>query len=340
GAATVNVAHTGINVARGFYAENLTTSAAGKVVVNATNSNGTWQAGDYTVIQYGTSFTGSASHFQVGTIAGLAPQQTASISNVPGIGIVLRIVGDSLTWTGDQSANWGTTPVGGAFNWNYPSNNENSEFTNGNPVLFDDSAERFTVNLTSNVSPSSTVFDNNFNNYTISSTGGFGISGSGSLIKNGEGTVTLTTTNTYTGSTTVNAGILELGNGTTDGSVSTSSLITVNGGSLVFNLTGSHTYSNPIAGTTFALITKRGAGSLTLSGDNTFSGDLVLEAGVLNLNSPTAFGVAPGFLTIQGGTLNNTSGAAVISTVNKPQKWDADFTFTGTNDLALGTGAV
>ncbi|RYD21097.1 MAG: hypothetical protein EOP88_12610 [Verrucomicrobiaceae bacterium] len=341
GAATVNVVHSGTNLSRGFFADKLVTNAAGKVVVNATNTNGAWLPGDYPVIEYATSFTGAASHFQVGTIAGLSAQQTATVVNVAGSGIYLRIVGDSLTWTGTQNSNWGTTAVGGSFNWNYPTNSQNAEFANGNPVLFNDSANRFTVNLTSNVSPSTTVFDNNSNDYTISSTGSFGIAGSGSLIKNGEGKVTILTTNTYTGSTTVNLGTLQLGNGTTDGSIATSGQITVNGGNLVFHLTGSnHTYANPIGGSASAIITKRGAGSLTLSGANTFAGDLVLEAGVLNLNSPTALGAATGFLTIQGGTLNNTSGAAVASTVNKPQKWEADFTFTGSNDLTLGTGAV
>lgn len=339
GAATVNVTHTGTNVTRGFYADNLTTSGAGKVVINASNTNGVWQAGDYEVIQYGTSFTGLASHFQVGTIAGLTAQQTATI-NVSGSGIFLRIVGDSLTWTGRQNSNWGTTPVGGSFNWNYPTNNQNSEFANGNPVLFNDNATRVTVNLTSNVSPSTTIFDNSTKDYILSSTGAFGIAGGGSLIKNGEGMVTILTNNTYTGSTTINAGTLQLGNGTTDGSIATSGLITANGGSLIFNLAGSHTYANPIAGNASATIYKRGAGSLTLAGNNTFAGDLVLENGVLNLNSPTALGAAPGFLTIQGGSINNTSGAAVVSTSNKPQKWEADFTFTGTHDLALGTGAV
>lgn len=339
GAATVNVVYTATNVTRGFFANNLVTNSAGKVVVNATNINGTWQAGDYPVIQYGSSFTGAASHFLVGTVAGLSPQQTATIADDGG-SIVLRIVGDSLTWTGSQNSNWGTAAVGGSFNWQYPSNSQNSEFTNGNPVLFNDSAIRFNVNLTSNVSPSTTVFDNNSpNDYTLSSTGNFGITG-GSLIKNGDGMVTITTTNTYTGSTTINAGILQLGDGTKDGSIATSGVITTNGGKLVFNLIGSHTYANPLAGSTSGIIEKKGGGSLTLSGANTFAGDLVLEAGVLNLNSPTALGAATGFLTIQGGSINNTSGAAVTSTVNKPQKWEGDFTFTGTHDLFLGTGAV
>ena len=39
-------------------------------------------------------------------------------------------------------------------------------------------------------------------------------------------------------------------------------------------------------------------------------------------------------------TINNTSGTALIASTNNLQTWNGDFTFTGTNDLNLGTGAV
>ncbi|RYD43420.1 MAG: hypothetical protein EOP85_10190, partial [Verrucomicrobiaceae bacterium] len=223
GAATINVAHSGFNASRTFFADNITTNSAGKVVVNATNSNGAWQAGDYPVIMYSGTFTGAASHFQVGTITGLAAQQTATIINAAGSGIFLRISGDSLTWTGNQNGNWGTTAIGGSSNWNYPSTGQNSEFSNGSPVLFNDNSTRLNVVLTSNVSPSTVVFDNSFSDYTITTSGSFGITGGGSLIKNGMAKVTIATINTFTGSTTINAGVLQLGNGSVDGSIATSS---------------------------------------------------------------------------------------------------------------------
>ncbi|MCB1225221.1 MAG: autotransporter-associated beta strand repeat-containing protein [Verrucomicrobiales bacterium] len=87
-----------------------------------------------------------------------------------------------------------------------------------------------------------------------------------------------------------------------------------------------------------ANLTKTGSGALTLTGANTLAGDLVLDSGTLNLNSAGASGT--GTLVINGGTLDNTSGAAVISTGNNPQTWNGDFTFTGSNDLDLGTGLV
>src|SRR6185369_16524690 len=47
-----------------------------------------------------------------------------------------------------------------------------------------------------------------------------------------------------------------------------------------------------------------------------------------------------GTLIINGGTLDNTSGAAVTVVNNKTETWSGDFTFTGTTNLSFGTGGV
>jgi hypothetical protein len=44
-------------------------------------------------------------------------------------------------------------------------------------------------------------------------------------------------------------------------------------------------------------------------------------------------------LPISGGTIDNTS-AGAITTVNYPLALNGDFTFTGTQNLNLGTGAT
>ncbi|HEX8911701.1 MAG TPA: autotransporter-associated beta strand repeat-containing protein [Humisphaera sp.] len=88
-----------------------------------------------------------------------------------------------------------------------------------------------------------------------------------------------------------------------------------------------------------ANINKTGAGALTLSGTNTGPGVVNLNAGTLNLNSTGAVG--PGGLNIANGTtLNNTSAAAVTLSGNGPTNVNGDFTFAGSNNLNLGTGAV
>jgi autotransporter-associated beta strand protein len=95
-------------------------------------------------------------------------------------------------------------------------------------------------------------------------------------------------------------------------------------------LSGNNTYDG---------LTSVTAGTLTLSGNNTgATGGVTLTSGTLNLNNANAVGT--GTLSLNGGTLNNNSGAAITLATNNAQSWGGNFTFTGTNDLDLGTGAV
>ncbi|HEY8993364.1 MAG TPA: autotransporter-associated beta strand repeat-containing protein [Lacunisphaera sp.] len=86
-------------------------------------------------------------------------------------------------------------------------------------------------------------------------------------------------------------------------------------------------------------LSKSGTGSLTLNTANTYSGGTTLNGGTLNVNNASAIGT--GSLTIAAGTtIDNTSASAVTLSTNNTQFWNGDFTFGGTNDLNLGTGAV
>jgi autotransporter-associated beta strand protein len=69
-----------------------------------------------------------------------------------------------------------------------------------------------------------------------------GISGSTfGINKTGYGTLTLTGANTYTGTTTVTGGTLNIGGGTANGSISSSSPLSMGGGTLTFTRTGTNT---------------------------------------------------------------------------------------------------
>ncbi len=98
-------------------------------------------------------------------------------------------------------------------------------------------------------------------------------------------------------------------------------------GSLV--VSGDTTFTNAV--------NKTNGGALTLSGNNSGTGAITLSAGTLNLNSATALGA--GTLTIGAGTTINTAANNTLST-NNAQNWNGDFTFTGSSDLNLGSGAV
>ncbi len=84
---------------------------------------------------------------------------------------------------------------------------------------------------------------------------------------------------------------------------------------------------------------KLGTGALTLGATNTYTGGSTLFAGTLNLNNASALGAASGTFTINGGTLDNTSGSP-LTLANYPQVWNANITFTGTTNLNLGAGPV
>jgi fibronectin-binding autotransporter adhesin len=133
-------------------------------------------------------------------------------------------------------------------------------------------------------------------------------------------------------------GIGMIGDGTSVSLKTGRVLLSGTGGNSTLTLTattGTTQFSGVISGA--GSLVKNGASTLSLAGANTFTGGTTLSAGTLNLNSAAALGT--GALTISAGTIDNTSGSA-ITLNNNAQNWNGNFTFTGTNDLNLGTGAI
>jgi autotransporter-associated beta strand protein len=85
-------------------------------------------------------------------------------------------------------------------------------------------------------------------------------------------------------------------------------------------------------------VTKDGNGMVTIACENSYAGPTTLNTGTINVNSATAIGT--GALVINGGVLDNTSGAPLTLTTNNVQTWNSNVVFSGSNDLNLGTGAV
>ncbi|WP_346296937.1 autotransporter-associated beta strand repeat-containing protein [Rhodopseudomonas sp. P1] len=107
---------------------------------------------------------------------------------------------------------------------------------------------------------------------------GGAISGTGGVSKAGIGTVVLTGTNTYSGGTTISAGILQIGNGGSTGSIAGD---VINRASLVFNRLGTYTFGGAISGT--GSVRKTGAGVTILTGANTYTGVTTISSGVLQI---------------------------------------------------------
>jgi outer membrane autotransporter protein len=106
------------------------------------------------------------------------------------------------------------------------------------------------------------------------------ISGAGSLTKTGAARLTLTGSNTYAGGTTIDAGILQIGSGGTTGSIAGN---VTNNGTLAFNRSGDLSYGGIISGT--GALNKQGSGRLVLTGQNTYTGGTVIDAGNLQIGN-------------------------------------------------------
>ena len=163
----------------------------------------------------------------------------------------------------------------------------------GNQSWTNNSASQFTV---------INGIDNGANLLTIAGTGnttisgiiGSGVTFSGGLTKNGNGTLTLSAANAYTGATTINRGTLNLGGSTANGSLD-STVLNMAGATLNYTRTG---------GTTQAFTTTNitaGANTITAVATNTLTLGSLVKTGDATVN----FGTTG---TITTSTLNDATG--------------------------------
>jgi PA14 domain/Chitobiase/beta-hexosaminidase C-terminal domain len=247
-------------------------------------------------------------------------------------------------WTAAASTNWDLTTA----NWTnlVPANT----FTNGDAVLLNDTASAFTVNLTTNVSPSSMTFSNSANNYTIGSIGGFSIAGSGGLTLAGTGTVTLNNTNTFSGVTTiVTNGTLVIGGAGRLGGGTYAANITDNG-TLNYGSTASQNITGIISGTGGLTLNAPVSTVLTIGPGTssttwyTYTGPTVVNSGELDFNfgnNPTSGIHYSSSLTINnGGTVKVLGSSALegytVTANNLPITINAGGTLTSANVIGLG----
>jgi len=107
------------------------------------------------------------------------------------------------------------------------------------------------------------------------------LSGPGGLIKDGTGTLVLTGDNSYAGGSQVNAGILQIGNGGTSGSLQGPVNLAGAGTGLVIDLASDLTLDGVISGQ--GDLVQQGAGVTTLTAANTYTGTTAITDGELRL---------------------------------------------------------
>jgi autotransporter-associated beta strand protein len=293
---------------------NLTLSGLNTVSVSGSLPNGA----NYTLFQYSGSLGGSVANL---TLTGA----TGYLTNIANT-IVLHTLATTrgptnITWVGNSVNNYWDTSV--TTNWvntgvlDYFIASDNVIFSNtggNNPF----------VSIVGSVTPNSAVV-NTASNYVFAGTGS--IDGSASLTVS-NGSLTILTTNNYTGPTTLAGGIIAtplIANSLTASGIGAASTdpanLVFNGGTLFYfggNFVTDHgvTFTNAggtidvTNGTTLTLggvivgngvLSKTDTGSLTLNMANTYSGGTVVSNGTLTLNNASSAGT--GTINLYGGNL-------------------------------------
>lgn len=277
--------------------------SGGTVVVNGTNYlNVTGSAptvGVYNLITYSGSTP--FANLRLGTLpygVGAYLQDSGSVIQLN----VTNVTVEPGTWVGNATGTWNLT---NSLDWKGATTGNPAVYYDADVVTFDDTATNFTVAIVTNVTPSSV---------TIAAAGNYLFTGSGAirggtaLTLNGSGTLTLANSNSYVGGTVINSGALQIGAGGTSGSVSGN--ITDNS-TLVFNRSDAVTYGGTIIGP--GAVVKQGAGTLTLTVVNPYTGGTTVSNGTLALVISGGPLGSPGAIR---GSLTIGPGATLLSSVN------------------------
>ena len=193
-----------------------------------------------------------------------------------------RLPGE-VVWSGSASQTWDSnTP-----NFHLSDNPSAIPFLAGDSVRFDQTSALGSITLDGTLSPASVVADHSA---ALTFTGAGSLSGSGKLEKSGSGTLTISTANTFSGGSILNAGTIVLGNVSGLGS----GTVTLRGGTFA---TGALTPPNAIvvesaatitggnAGGSHGLKAISGNGDLTLTATNVFD----LEGSLANFSGKFLF---------------------------------------------------
>jgi autotransporter-associated beta strand protein len=328
-------------------------SLSGTNFIDLTLLNGALTNGLYPLIQYSGTLSGSLSNLLVRGSAGKAAVMTNASKTISLLVTSDRVPAD-VVWKGGLSGNlWNQS---GVSNW---LNGAAADiFVFNDDVTFDDTGSTSpSVNLSGDLYPAAVTVNASVN-YTFSGSGQ--IAGPSSLTKSGSGTLTILTTNGFTGPTQIGAGVLALSvlaDGGSPSSIGAASsdpgnLLIQSGGTLRYlGLTGATDRGatlNPGGGiievtngsanltvdgtvTGSGGLTKTGPGTLTLDGTNDYSGGTLVSAGMLQMGSGSTSG------TLGFGIVNNNS----VLILNRSDAVILDPVITGSGSVVkTGSGSV
>ncbi len=130
------------------------------------------------------------------------------------------------------------------------------------------------------------------------------VSGSGNLLKTLDGNLILAGNNTWAGTTTISAGTLTIGN-QNNFSTLTSAPVVDNGTLGINRSDNTYVVANAISGTgklSIGQTTGAFDSLVTLTGANTFSGDITVQSGGLKIFNASALGTGPKKMVLTNGT--------------------------------------
>ncbi|MEP9375100.1 autotransporter domain-containing protein [Aquabacter sp. CN5-332] len=315
--------------------------------------------GTYTLFDYGNLAGGD------GLLLGLAPGgYTLLVDTATPNQVTLSVTYNGLQfWNGPQTTPNGTVNGGsgtwaaGTSNWTNPDGSASSTWADLTAVFAGPAGG--TVTLASDMNVAGLQFTTG--GYTLTGQGALvvsapqtdlridpnltatiaaGITGAGGLMKTGGGTIVLAGNNTYTGGTTINAGVLQVSadanlgaaaggltfNGgvlSTIASFATSRTVTLNGTGTI-DVAGATTLTAGGSITGGGALVKAGAGALVLSGVNTYTGQTLISAGTLALSGSGSIGSSSGVVANGTFDISATTAGASIQTLS------------GTGNVALG----
>jgi autotransporter-associated beta strand protein len=248
-----------------------------------------------TLFQFGNLNAGGAGNLRV---IG-PPGYTFSVvdpATTPGL-IQIRVdtVGGNDIWRGGASGAASIWDTGTTANW--VKNGSASVFSAGDIVEFDDGSLSSLVTLNGSLQAKAVLVNNNTQNYTFAGAGK--LTGTNTLSKGGSGTLVVgnSGSNDFTGAVNISGGTLQVGDGAINGNLPGVNI--VNNGALVFARSDSVAVPGVISGT--GPLTQNGAGVLTLSGVNTFTGAVLVAHGTVRVDGNRALGDTTGMTVVTNG---------------------------------------